>query len=146
MPAELDAEARDRALEALASGSSKAEAARRSGYSRMHIHRLLEDPEFRIALEKREAELDDEEGSGRADAREALAFLRKVVAGQEDSSKEAAPGLAVRVSAAKALLAAVSAAAASKKPARRTEAAEIVKLPEPGDDEAAAAAWRQRTR
>lgn len=129
MAAEVDPEARTRAIEFLASGCSLSETARRAGYSRMHLSRLMKDQRFAAALEKRRAEIAASPTS--PDEELALEVLREIAQDGEQI------GIA-RVAAAKALLV----HAATQKKTRRPEAARTPPAPivlEGG--EKAAEAW-----
>lgn len=133
--AELDADARERCLLALAGGGSVSEAARRSGYSRVHVHRLMKDAKFLADLERRREKLGASEHET-ADEVLALGTLREI-AGDKDAKPSD------RVAASKALLAHI---AASRKPVKAgpqaAPEAPIVKLVEGGaTGEAAAAEW-----
>lgn len=57
MAAEIDGEARAKALSALAAGESVSAAARTAGYTRQHLHRLLKEQGFTAELAARRDEL-----------------------------------------------------------------------------------------
>lgn len=101
MAAELDPEARDRLLTALAAGENVSAAARAVGYTRQHAHRLLKEPRFLEELERRKASLATTEVAARApeDVKRlkgleelALQTLEELAqeAGKEDNVREAA--------------------------------------------------------
>jgi hypothetical protein len=94
MAAELDVAARERLIEALAAGATKVQAAKVSGYSRKHIYRLLDDPAFVAAVDRRRAATT---GASDRDEELALDVLRDVATNGEEEHN--------RVAAAKALLA-----------------------------------------
>lgn len=133
MGAELDAGARERLVDALAKGSSVSLAARTSGYSRIHVHRLLKDPAFMAEVDRARAkEVDSEPG----DVKAARAFLRKAMDGEIEAGPQE---LTVRVNAAKALIAAYQG---------RGRAAPVavpapIKMLPTGDGKAAAETWLQ---
>ncbi len=138
MAAELDIEARDRLLDALADGCNKSEAARRSGYSRMHVTRKLKEKDFLVLLERRRADRATAAEAAAAsieaaDERLALDTLRELA--------EEAEAEIVRVTAAKALLA----HATAKKKARPVAVTPQGASPEPlriaPPDDTAAAEW-----
>lgn len=154
MGAEMDVDGRAKALEALASGASKAEAARRSNYSRMHIHRLMKDPEFLVQLEAAKVAKAAAQGEVPPEAREldelegkARKTLLSIMEGEESGE---AQELGVRVSAAKAVLDNVH-----KKrtllPARRPKGTvpeslhPVIKMPAPVvDPQAEVKAWLEK--
>lgn len=99
MPAELDPEARDKLLEALAHGENVSAAARAVGYTRQHVHRLLKEPRFAEELERRRvlatpedpAKLSREAARARTLEAEAIEVLEEVARdGTEDRDRVAA--------------------------------------------------------
>ena len=150
MSAETDHESRYKLAEALAAGMPKAQAARVAGYARPHLYRVLKDPAFGRMLEaaqKRRAELAAATGAGVSDGdvRAAVSYLRAVVDGTEkDDDGQAVKPDMVRVTAAKALIAASGAIkrAPAKQATPEPEAAPApLKVLSPKE---AADQWRKR--
>lgn len=111
MGAELNAIGREKSIDALAAGASVTEAARRSGYSRKHVYRLLEDPKFAAEVARRKEALAVEVKAvvQTADERLALESLRSILQSGGSEDKD-------RVAAAKALLAHVTLGRKAAKP------------------------------
>jgi hypothetical protein len=131
VPAEIDPAARERLLDALASGATVAAASRSAGYARGHVYRLLDDEAFAAELEQRRAAV----GSSPASPDEALALgvLREVAQDARAEDRD-------RVAAARALLG--HAAATKKTPKPKTaEAPPVLKVLPPEEGAAAAKAW-----
>ena len=103
MPAEIDGEARARALTALAAGESVSAAARAASYTRQHLHRLLKDAAFLAELEARRAELAEgkvaaggpAEGELASLEREALAHIRELARDGDDPKAPRVPAISV---------------------------------------------------
>lgn len=144
MAAELDPDARERLIEALAAAGEKpniSEVARRAGYSRMHVYRLMKDKTFLAMLERRKAELARVEGEARAkgdeeakkDVDRALGVLREIMDSSTAEDRD-------RIAASKAILAYDTAKRAAKKPgpaAASPGGAPVVRVLPPQDSKAA---------
>ena len=66
MAAETDLDARERLVTALAGGANVSEAARQSGYSRKHVHKLIKDAEFMALVAERQRGGSEERKSAAA--------------------------------------------------------------------------------
>lgn len=141
MAAELDPDARDRLLDAIvANPKNVSAAARASGYSRMHVYRLMKDKAFVEMLERRRAEaakVEDDRAKAndpaKKDEKLALETLRAIVGSERAEDKD-------RIAAAKALLAhhGLKVKATRPGPATAPPPAAVIKvLPGSGVDEAA---------
>lgn len=94
MASEIDLDAREKLIQALASGANHSEAARVSGYSRKHVKTLVKDPSFMgLVAERRESAGVDVSGAVKV----GLATLLEIAKSGENET--------ARVSAAKALVA-----------------------------------------
>lgn len=123
--AEMDVDARDRALQALAAGATIVAVSKASGYSRVHVYRLLQDPKFVEELERRKADVAT---VGAEDEKLALETLRELADGAEEERD--------RIAAAKALLAHVQ--QRRIKPVKAAEPPQIKIVPAGGAAEDAA--------
>lgn len=135
MGAELDIGARERLVEAIAGGSNVSAAAKVSGYSRIHVHRLLKDAAFLAEVGKARARVG---GAEPDDMRAAKAVLVQVMNGEVEGT---APELAVRVSAAKAVIATFQARVRQIAGPAAVPLAAPIKILPPEQGKAEAEAW-----
>lgn len=122
MAADVDVEAREKLISALAAGSNHSEAARLSGYSRKHVKTLVKDPSFMALVQERR----DQAGVDTSEAvRVGMATLLEIARGGENE--------AARVSAAKALVAMAAPRATSRAQEKAPESAAGGHEPSPED-------------